>query len=269
MAPSPLSIGPEGLLFVQFGDQVWMSGPQVRFSTGTRAVLLFRSKKSRISINVKNSKKQTKTLCLFRRETWTRLSSPLKAPQPHNPWFRSDFSREEPRTPDSSVPGRPGAEMLAGKPRRGAGDAGSLSRGSAGCREEKTEKEKEECGYKRGNLLWQTCWAAEKNLRLWRSDAWEIDSCCIINNSSAAASHPRQKCPENIPAAEKKTLLMRGGVWKTLVLPGGDPLPQSLYGDAGTAEGGENRPLRPPVPLSLCLSVFGFRVLIYSSKTTF
>lgn len=91
------------------------------------------------------TKKQTKPLRLIRLETWTRLSSPLKAPPtppPHHPWFRSDFSREEPRTPDSSIPGRPGAERPAGKPRRGAGDAGSLSRGSAGCREEKKRERK-------------------------------------------------------------------------------------------------------------------------------
>lgn len=32
----------------------------------------------------------------------------------------------------------------------------------------------------------------------------KIDSCWIINNSSAAGFPFRQKCPENIPVAEKK-----------------------------------------------------------------
>lgn len=70
-------------------------------------------------------------------------------------------------------------------------------------------REKKESGYKGGNGLFQTHAAGAENCHSGDLTRLKIDSCWIINNSSAAGFPFRQKCPENIPAAEKKRFLMK------------------------------------------------------------
>lgn len=115
----------------------------------------------------------------------------------------SVFTGEE-SSPDSSVPGRP-----AGKPCRRMpmdADGCSLCRGSAGGWEEKKKKSMDR---KEGRVSSRRVVQQKKSCDCGDLRRVKIDSCWVINNSSAAALPFRQKGPENIPAAEKKHFLMK------------------------------------------------------------
>lgn len=90
------------------------------------------------------------------------------------------------------------AERPAGKPRRADVDGFSLCRVSAGCRKKKSLDTKE------GSVSCRRVLQEHKTCDSGDLTREEIDSCWIINNSSAAGFPFRQKCPENIPVAEKK-----------------------------------------------------------------